>query len=345
MIDSAPRPDETVSGRKSSALGRWLRCGVTGLAGGLILLILAGVIFQALGEAADVRRYPPPGRMVDVGGYRMHIHCTGQGSPTVILDHVAVTNSAQWGLIQPQVSEATQVCAYDRAGFGWSDLGPAPRDTIRNALELHTLLAEAGIPGPYLLVGHSYGGNVARVYAMKYPEEVAGIVLVDPGIVHDRPGVPVEVNEQWKERPFIARAIPWLTRIGLMRLAALGGIPGYGDLPEEDGKAFAALQLTAKQWRTLEEIYAAFPAMSGQVLEAEKHLGGIPISVLSAELPLNDPGRQAWTEVNAALAGMGENGSHRVVPGSDHMSFALKREHAQITSETILEMVKALQDD
>jgi pimeloyl-ACP methyl ester carboxylesterase len=340
MIELRPIEEKKASRQNGSRLWRWLRYGMLGLAIMIFLLLMAGSIYQAIGEAADARDYPPPGMLVDVGGHQMHIHCTGHGSPTVILDHVADTNSAQWALVQTQLSKETQVCSYDRAGFGWSDPGPAPRDTLQNARELHRLLTNAELPGPYLLVGHSYGGNVSRVYAMQYPDEVAGMVLVDPGVVYDRPGVPSEVNAQWKERPFIAMAGPWLVRFGVTRLAAANGLFGYGDLPEEQGKAFVGLQLTKKLWQTLDEVSEAFPAMSSQVLEAEQHLGDIPVIVLSAELPMNDFARQAWTDVNASIARMTTQGEHRIVPGTDHMSFALQRDHAQVTSDVILELVK-----
>jgi hypothetical protein len=153
MIDSRPIEEKTAPKRKGSRLWRWLRYGMLGLTVVFTLLLLAGSIFQANGEASDLSRYPAPGRRVDVGGYQMHIHCTGQGGPIVILDHVADTNSAQWALVQSQLSIETQVCSYDRAGFGWSDPGPAPRDTLQNARELHSLLTNAELPEPYLLVG------------------------------------------------------------------------------------------------------------------------------------------------------------------------------------------------
>ncbi len=146
----------------------------------LVVLILAGAVYESSAEAADARAYPPPGRMVDVGGYRLHINCTGEGSPTVVIEAGWGDSSASWGWVQPEVAKTTRVCTYDRAGMGWSEASPEPRTAREFAKELHTLLANANEPGPYVLVGHSLGGYTVRVYAHDYPEEVAGLVLVDP---------------------------------------------------------------------------------------------------------------------------------------------------------------------
>jgi pimeloyl-ACP methyl ester carboxylesterase len=109
----------------------------------------------------------------------LHINCLGQGSPTVILESGLANMSADWANVQPLVAKGTRVCAYDRAGIAWSDPGPQPRDPGQIAGELHTLLGRAGIAGPYVLVGQSFGGLYVRMYAARYPDEVAGMVLVD----------------------------------------------------------------------------------------------------------------------------------------------------------------------
>jgi pimeloyl-ACP methyl ester carboxylesterase len=122
---------------------------------------------------------PPPGKLVDIGGYKLHIYCTGKGDPTVVLIAGGGDFSFDWSLVQPEVSHFARVCSYDRAGSAWSDLGPTPRTMHQEAYELHLLLKKAGIKGTYLLVGHSIGGLIARIYADQYPKEVVGIVLVD----------------------------------------------------------------------------------------------------------------------------------------------------------------------
>jgi pimeloyl-ACP methyl ester carboxylesterase len=127
--------------------------------------------YQALGTRADRRNFPPPGNLVDVGGHRLHIQCVGAGRPTVVLETGVLAMSALWGGVQPQVAVRTRVCSYDRAGLGWSEPGPVPRDAVRIASELRALLRNASEPPPYVLVGHSFGGLLVRVYTDRYPED------------------------------------------------------------------------------------------------------------------------------------------------------------------------------
>ncbi len=165
--------------RPRRRLRSWIRRGVLGLVIGLVALAVIGVIYQAFGTQIYRRVYPPPGELVDVGGYTLHINCVGEGSPTVILESGSGANSTAWANIQPEVADTTRVCAYDRAGSGWSEPGSGPGDPQQIAEELHTLLGNAEIDGPYVLVGHSFGGLYVSMYADLYPEEVAGMVLVD----------------------------------------------------------------------------------------------------------------------------------------------------------------------
>ena len=150
---------------------------------GLACLIpLVGLSYQTVGAALDAQSYPPPGRLVDVSGYRLHLYCTGEGATTVVLDSGLGGSWLDWSKVQPALEETTRVCSYDRAGLGWSDVGPEPRDARHAVDELHTLLQNAGISGPLILVGHSNGGLRAQLYAAEYPEDVVGMVLVDPTI-------------------------------------------------------------------------------------------------------------------------------------------------------------------
>ena len=165
--------------RPRRRLRSWIRRGLLGLVIGLVALGVIGVIYQAFGTEIYRRIYPPPGELVDVGGHSLHINCVGEGSPTVILESGSGATSVDWANIQPEVANTTRVCAYDRAGSGWSEPGPGPGDPQQIAGELHTLLGNAGIDGPYVLVGHSFGGLYVRMYAELYPNEVEGMVLVD----------------------------------------------------------------------------------------------------------------------------------------------------------------------
>src|SRR5262245_16172429 len=128
--------------------------------------------------------FPPPGQLVDVGGWHLHINCSGRirpMQPTVVLEAGAGDFSVEWSLVQPRVAEFAHVCSYDRAGDGWSDLGPHPRTWSQIVFELHTLLERAGVPRPLVLVGHSFGASLVRQYAATYPGDVVGMVLVEGG--------------------------------------------------------------------------------------------------------------------------------------------------------------------
>ena len=158
---------------------RWTGKAILWLVIALLVLAIVGAIYQTIATARAERAHPPPGKMIDVGDHRMHIDCVGQGSPTVVLDTALGAMSASWVRVQQEVSGTTRVCAYDRAGMGWSQSGPEPRDAKQVAGELHALLEGAGIDGPYVLVGHSFGGLYMQTYAARYPEEVAGVALIE----------------------------------------------------------------------------------------------------------------------------------------------------------------------
>ena len=127
----------------------------------------------------------PPGRLIDVGGFNLHVDCSGEGRPTVIFDAALGGSSVGWSLVQPKVAEFARACAYDRAGLGWSEAGPMPRTAGRMADELRALLDRADIEPPYVMVGHSFGTIVARLFAARHRKEVVGLVLVDPAFPED----------------------------------------------------------------------------------------------------------------------------------------------------------------
>jgi pimeloyl-ACP methyl ester carboxylesterase len=164
----------------------------------------------ALAPQATVAGPPPPGRLVDIGGQRLHVNCTGSGSPAVILEAGTGDFSVIWALVQPRVAEVTRVCSYDRGGYAWSEPGRRPRTFAQLALELHTALKELRVAPPYILVGQSYGGLVVRGFARAYRSEVTGMVLVDA--VHEDQqvvygGQPHRIRESATGRPFPAPRI------------------------------------------------------------------------------------------------------------------------------------------
>jgi len=144
------------------------------------LLIACGVLYQIVALKSDKRRFPPAGRLVDVGGHRLHLYELGSGAPTVVLESGISASSLNWRRVQTEVAHFARVCSYDRAGLGWSDLCKEPCTPGSLAAQLHLLLLRAGIVAPYVLVGHSFGGLIVRAFAAKFPDETAGLVLIDP---------------------------------------------------------------------------------------------------------------------------------------------------------------------
>jgi pimeloyl-ACP methyl ester carboxylesterase len=168
----------TPSGEGAGAI-HWLRKIAVTFGALVILLALAGASYQLIESRLDARHFPENGRLIDVGGYSLLLNCTGTGRPTVILESGLGDLSVEWRAVQPEVAKFSRVCSYDRAGYGSSDPGPMPRTSAQIAAELHILLKNAGEVPPYVLVGHSFGGYNVRVFNGRYPDEVAGIVLVD----------------------------------------------------------------------------------------------------------------------------------------------------------------------
>jgi len=164
---------------KRTVAFRWFRVAGLTIVALTVISAIVGASYQALEVRANARRFPPRGRLIDIGGYRLDLNCTGRGSPTVILESGAGVLAIDWKLVQPEIAQFTRVCSYDRAGYGWSDPGPMPRTSEQIAKELHTLMQKAGEKPPYVLVGHSAGGLDVRVYNGKFPNEVVGMVLVD----------------------------------------------------------------------------------------------------------------------------------------------------------------------
>ena len=196
---------------------------LVGLCGLLIVAAISGATYQWTATRNDLAATPPPGRLVDVGGHRLHIWCTGSGTPSVILDTGLGGSSADWGLVQPEVAQFTRVCSYDRAGMGYSDPGPSPRTTRRIARELAQLLDRSGINGPLILVGASIGGFTVRVFASEHSEHaerVEGLVLVDAS--HE---------DQQEDVPGLAPFVPVLSSLGVLRLLGVSFGPSPASLP------------------------------------------------------------------------------------------------------------------
>jgi pimeloyl-ACP methyl ester carboxylesterase len=313
----------------------WIMWSILGLFLFLIFLAVIGAVYQVVGSAADARQFHPPGKLVDAGGHKLHIYCMGEGKTTIILDHLGDGNSAEWALIQPELAKTTRACAYDRAGFGWSDPGPLPRTAGRAAVELHNALEKAGISGPYMLVGHSYGADVMELFASRYPQETAGLVLVDPGI-YDTPDLPAELKED-TDSAFM-KAAPVLSRVGLLRLADRFGFGiTTGDLPADQAAAYRALRQKTAFWDQLLKVNESMPETSAE-LRAVSSLGNIPLIVLSADQP-DDSYRRAWTEFNRRALSLSQQSEFRMVPGANHSSLVNQKEFAAQVAQAISDVL------
>jgi pimeloyl-ACP methyl ester carboxylesterase len=218
--------------------------------------------------------------MVDVGGHRLHINCVGTGGPTVVIDAGWGDWSATWSSqVQPGAATSTRVCTYDRAGYGYSEPGPLPRTAERVSQELHTLLQRAGVPGPYVMVGHSLGGPHERVFAHAYPDEVAGVVLIDsmnprsakPSATSAAPGTDEPSRGDW------ILTLP--ARVGAMR-ALTGPLGLKAGLSPGVADAYAAFLVTPRHFQTMIDEGRGMPASFAQA-RAVTSFGAAPLIVLS----------------------------------------------------------------
>ncbi|MBA3533005.1 MAG: alpha/beta hydrolase [Ardenticatenales bacterium] len=257
----------------------------------LVVLAILGTLYESNARAQALASVAPPGQVVDVGGHRLHIFCLGEKSadqPTVILEAGAGGWSAHWYAFQREVATLARVCAYDRAGFGWSEAGALPRDGQRIAEELHTLLANAGEQPPYVLVGASRGGQYARIYRDAYPDEVAGLLLVDAEPEDFRSQTEVGQNVA-SQNQAVFSVVGTLTRLGVLRL--LGGDPASAPeipclpflvktLPPEAHAAYLAVEGQPKCFDALLTEEAATEQREAQVRQTQP-LGDLPLVVLT----------------------------------------------------------------
>ncbi len=289
--------------------------GLAALVGLIVVLALAGASYEAIAAAGDARRYPPPGQLIDVGGYGLHIQCVGAGSPTVVLDAGLGGSSLDWNLVQSELGSTTRVCAYDRAGMGWSDPSPQPRTPRQIADELHTLLTNAGIAGPYVLVGHSLAGKNVRLFTIAHPDQVAGMVLVDARSEYvDANTSPAEVQAFQQALAAQARQYRVARSLGLVRLigASQWGAPAMPRATRTEGVLLKTSQrgVAATTAEGLER------AADDVQLQAAPSLGDRPLIVLASEQ--NMTATPYWVEAQRQQAALSTNGRLIVAAGSGH---------------------------
>jgi pimeloyl-ACP methyl ester carboxylesterase len=308
------------AGERTNPILRWTGRILLGLLALIVVLVASGASYEAIMAAGDASRYPARGQRVDVGGYRLHISCIGDGSPTVVLDAGQGGFSLDWSLIQPELATTTRVCAYDRAGYGWSDPSPQPRTPRQIAEELHTLLVNAGIEGPYVLVGHSAGGKHVRLYATRHPQDVAGMVLVDARTEYvDANRSPEALAAEHKQQRRFQRTICVAARIGLVRpfWAALWPKvwPATQNLSAETRAEIGVLQARSQQIKTvLRE--DAFLTQDNSQLNSAAPLGNVPLIVLAAGQSVEQD--TLWQDAQEQLARDSSNAKLTIASGSGH---------------------------
>ncbi|HEX2805006.1 MAG TPA: alpha/beta fold hydrolase [Kineosporiaceae bacterium] len=302
----------------------------------VLALAAIGGGYETVGEAADAKAYPMPGQLIDVGGHSLHLNCTGSGSPTVVLEPGGGEMSSNLGWIAPAVARGTRVCVYDRAGRGWSEPADTPQDGAQIATDLHTLLHREHLPGPFVLAGHSFGGLYVLTFAARYPDEVAGMVLVDStapkasalGAARPADGGSSDVLGR------VSALVSASARVGLGRLYAQFD---FGSLPPRSRDEVRASGATARNLRsTIDEYVQANTSM--EEAASLRDFADKPLVVLTAGSG-NDA---AWSAKQNHLAALSTNSVHRVVAGATHEMLVADEKAAAITTQAIVDVVSSV---
>ena len=297
-----------------------------------VCLATTGALYEIIGRWRDTRRFPERGHLVQAGSIRMNIDCRGQGSPTVILESGSGGPSVDWLMVQPEVAKFSRVCSYDRAGYGWSDSGPAPRSSLQIAHELKQLLQAAGEKGPYILVGHSMGGYDIRVYAGEYPGDVVGMVLVDSSHEDQDVRAPESIRKWqqhdrehpgWKKLKYFFQL-----HLGWARLTADRDAPEFWPKAFREEETFLTLP-TKHQFAVIDEDQV-FSTLSAAQVRRAGNLGDRPLIVLTAtrqdDIPPEIPSKDAQLEedlwvhqLQPELARLSTHGKQIIVDSSHEM--------------------------
>jgi len=312
----------------------WLRIIVRSLLVVVVLLAIAGFLYENISEARDRRFNPMPGQLIDVGGFKMHINCSGQGTPVVILDSGLGDSYVSWSKVQPQIAKFARVCSYDRAGLGYSEASPRPRTSKDMAEELHMLLHNAGISPPYVLAGHSMGGYNVRLFASLYRSEVAGIVLVDASHPEQEKRFPQELNDLDKT---------WLREQEFLTFSTPFGIPRLLGFCGKDARVRAA-DCSFHSAREGLTVLKAFPQSAAQAATTGS-LGSLPLAVLShdPDTPQPDvpadvvkPMNDAWARMQNELAHLSTSGTLTIAKNSSHY---IQIDRPELVVETVRNVV------
>jgi pimeloyl-ACP methyl ester carboxylesterase len=313
--------------------GRWLLYPVIAM----LALASIGGGYQTLGAAADAKAYPMPGQSIDVDGHRLHLSCTGAGTPTVVLEPGAGEMSSNLGWIAPAVARDTRVCVYDRAGRGWSEPADTAQDGAQIATDLHTLLQRGDVPGPYVLAGHSFGGLYVLTFAARYPDEVAGMVLVDstaPASAAEPPRPSPGHGGSNDVMRRVSALVSTAARLGLARLYAQSA---FGSLPPRSREEVRASDATASTLRSTIDEYIQATA-STEEAAALRDFADKPLIVLTAGSGHDG----AWSAAQNRMARLSTNSVHRIIAGATHEDLIGNEEDAAATTQAILEVVASV---
>lgn len=291
---------------------------------GLYALSAVGGAGQTVSDFMDRRDHGAKGLLVDVDGRRMFISCQGAGRPTVILESGLGETSAYWGWIAPMVARDTRVCVYDRAGRGRSDEASSPRDGVGVATDLHALLAH--VPGPFVLVGHSSGAQYVRIFAGRYPSEVAGVVLLDPQPADAMTRLPV-FPMFYRVFRRVCALFPSLARLGVARLVSL---VVTDTLPLQAQEMRRAYSSSARSSRSLRDEFAQLPLALEQA-GVVRSLGDRPLIVVTAARDA----QEGWLPLQDEMAALSTNRLHQVLPNATHSSLIEDEHDALVSSQAI----------
>ena len=300
----------------------------------LTVLALASIGggYETVRESIDATAYPPPGQLIDVGGHRLHLNCTGSGSPTVVLEPGLGEVSSAMGWIAPVVARDTRVCVYDRAGRGWSDPADGPQDAVQTITDLHTLLDHAHIPGPYVLAGHSFGGLYILTFAATYPDQVAGMVLLDSTAPAPGPVPPTKAGSY----DLVGRISALLPAVAHLGAAHLIG-DSYDSLPARSRDEARATVSTAHSVKSfINEFFEGSTATHQAASLVD--FGSKPLIVVTA-----GRGHDAsWLAAQDKLATLSPNSRHQIVADATHVSLVLDQTDAAAASQAIRDVIAAV---
>lgn len=282
---------------------RWTTRVLVGLGSLIVVTALTGAAYESFATRRDLAVTPPPGQLVDIGGYRLHLWCSGNGAPAVILDTGLGGSSAGWHAVQPDVARFTRVCSYDRAGMGYSDPGPSPRTARRIASELAKLLDRSGIAGPVVVVGASIAGFTARVFASDHAERAAGLVLVDASHEADA-----------HEVPRMARLVPFLSTIGVFRIFGVSFGESVESLPPSVRRYAQATRFRAAGYQAAADEIIHIGETVSEVRSSRRKLT-IPVVVVTGARGAGEN----WRQLQQDLISLSERGCLMIAPQSGHV--------------------------